>query len=35
LDYREIADVLRVPLGTVGIRLRRAREAVKKYVERN
>ncbi|MFZ1074872.1 MAG: RNA polymerase sigma factor [Minisyncoccia bacterium] len=35
LGYREIADVLRVPVGTVGIRLRRAREALKKYVERN
>jgi RNA polymerase sigma-70 factor (ECF subfamily) len=34
-SYQEIAEVLRVPLGTVGIRLRRAREALKKYVERN
>lgn len=33
LSYQEIAEVLRVPTGTVGIRLRRAREALKKYVE--
>jgi len=33
LSYQEIAEVLHVPLGTVGIRLRRAREAIKKYVE--
>lgn len=33
LDYQAIADVLRVPIGTVGVRLRRAREALKTYVE--
>lgn len=33
LSYQEIAEVLHVPDGTVGIRLRRAREALKKYVE--
>ncbi len=32
LGYQEIADVLRIPLGTVGVRLRRAKEALKKHV---
>ncbi|MBU6214532.1 RNA polymerase sigma factor [Patescibacteria group bacterium] len=32
LSYQEITEVLHVPIGTVGIRLRRAREALKKYV---
>lgn len=32
-SYQEIADVLHVPVGTVGVRLRRAREALKNYVE--
>lgn len=32
LSYQEIADVLHVPIGTVGIRLRRARKILKKHV---
>lgn len=35
LGYQEIADVLHVPTGTVGIRLYRARQALKKYVEQS
>ncbi len=34
LSYQEISDILRIPVGTVGVRLRRARHALKKYVER-
>ena len=30
MDYKEIAEVLELPTGTVGIRLKRAREALKK-----
>ncbi len=33
LGYQEIGDVLHVPTGTVGIRLYRARQALKKYAE--
>lgn len=33
LGYQEIADVLHVPIGTVGIRLHRARKALKNYVD--
>jgi len=32
LSYQEISDILRVPVGTVGVRLRRAREAIKKHL---
>lgn len=35
LSYQEIADVLRVPLGTVGVRLSRARDALKKHINGN
>jgi RNA polymerase sigma-70 factor (ECF subfamily) len=32
LNYQEIADVLHVPTGTVSIRLKRAREILKKHI---
>ena len=34
LSYQEIADVLHVPLGTVSVRLRRGREALKKAIKK-
>ena len=34
-NYREIADILHIPLGTVGIRLSRARQALKKQFPKN
>jgi RNA polymerase sigma-70 factor, ECF subfamily len=33
LSYDEIAEVLRIPRGTVGVRLKRAREALKKHLD--
>jgi RNA polymerase sigma-70 factor, ECF subfamily len=33
LSYAQIAEVLRVPQGTVGVRLKRAREALKKHLD--
>ena len=33
--YQDISDILHVPIGTVGVRLRRAREALKKHVSQH
>jgi DNA-directed RNA polymerase specialized sigma24 family protein len=33
LDYKEIAEVLHIPVATVGVRLKRGREALMKHVE--
>jgi len=32
-DYQEISDIMRIPVSTVGVRLRRGKEALKKIVE--
>ncbi len=33
MDYREIADILHVPISTVGVRLQRGRMMLKKIVQ--
>jgi RNA polymerase sigma-70 factor (ECF subfamily) len=35
LDYRQIADVLRIPINTVGVRLKRAKGQIKKICQKN
>ena len=35
MDYKEISDVLHLPLSTVGVRLARGREALKKSMAKN
>jgi RNA polymerase sigma-70 factor (ECF subfamily) len=33
LSYQEIADILHVPMGTVSVRIRRGKEALKKKLQ--
>ena len=35
LDYRDISDILEIPVGTVGIRLSRAKAMLKKHLHTN
>jgi RNA polymerase sigma-70 factor, ECF subfamily len=35
MDYKEIAEVLRIPISTVGVRLQRGKAMLKKLVEKN
>lgn len=35
IPYKEIADILSIPVGTVGIRLKRGRDALKKVMDKN
>ena len=34
MDYKEIAEILRIPIGTVGVRLKRGREMLKQVIEK-
>ncbi len=34
LDYREIAEIMQLPMGTVGVRLRRGRELLKNMLDK-
>ena len=35
LSYKEISDILHIPIGTVGIRLKRAKEMLRKVIDKN
>lgn len=35
MDYKEIAEILQIPVGTVGVRLKRGREALKQIIEQH
>jgi RNA polymerase sigma-70 factor (ECF subfamily) len=35
LGYKEISDILQIPVGTVGIRIMRGKDLLKKYYEKN
>ena len=32
MPYKDISDILQIPIGTVGVRLKRAKEALKKHI---
>ena len=32
-DYKEIADIMRIPVSTVGVRLKRGRQSMKKFLD--
>ena len=34
MDYREIAEILQIPVGTVGVRLKRGREALREAIQK-